>query len=126
WPAIQASRRSALADLNPTSGSFTGARGRMPVLKGLLIVQIAAAQFLAAGAFAFLSSYSRALKMNPGLDVNRKLLLSLVVSFDFSKRTDWGGIADELGGVPGVLRATYAGPVPLGDTGLFSLKIASA
>ena|SRR5271157_5664215 len=125
WPAIQASRRNVLADLNATSAAFTPPRGRMPVPKGLLIVQIAVAQLLAAGAFGFLLSYSGALKMNPGLDVDRKLLLVLVVSFDLSKRTNWGGVAEELGALPGARRATYAGPVPLGDTGMFSLKIAS-
>jgi putative ABC transport system permease protein len=124
WPAIQASRRNALVDLNPSTGAFTGGRGRMPVLKGLLIVQIAAAQLLVAAAFAFLSSYARAMKMNLGLDVDRRLLLAQVVSFDLSKQTDWGRIAGELGALPGVRRATYAGPVPLGDSGMFSLKIA--
>jgi predicted permease len=113
WPALQACRRNVLADLNATGGAFMESRGRMPVLKFLLIIQIAAAQFLAAGAFAFLSISARARKVNLGFDADRKILLISMVCFDLSKRIDWGSIADQLQALPGVRRATYTNPVPL-------------
>lgn len=125
WPALQACRRNVLADLNATSGAFMESRGRMPILKFLLIIQIAAAQFLAAGAFAFLSISARARKVNLGFDANRKLLLIDMASFDLSKRADWDKIADQLRDLPGVRRVTYTNPVPLTTgMGMDSVRVA--
>jgi predicted permease len=113
-PSLRASR----PDLVPTlkGDAPTGGR-RFRLRGGLVIAQIAISQSLLVGAGLLVRSYLEAQRVRPGFDPGRNVLAAFLVAATDDKSVDFAGLADQLRGVPGVVRVSFTNFLPLSGMG---------
>jgi predicted permease len=113
FPALRVARRDLVESLK---GDAPRGRFHWWFRGGLLVGQIAVAQFLLVGAALLTHSYVEQMQIYPGFDTARKLAIADVVSLSDSG-ADFSALRDKLRSVPGVRRATFAMRLPLGASG---------
>jgi predicted permease len=113
FPALRVVRRDLVESLK---GDAPRGRFHWWFRGGLLVGQIAVAQFLLAGAALLTRSYVEQMRIHPGFDTGRKLVVAMVVRMDGSG-ADFGELRDRLRSIPGVRQATFGARLPLGGSG---------
>ncbi len=113
FPALRVARRDLVEALK---GDAPHGRFHWWFRGGLLVGQIAVAQFLLVGAALLTRSYVEQQQVYPGFDAGRKLVAADVARFDGSA-VDFRALRDKLLSVPGVRQATFAMRLPLSDVG---------
>jgi putative ABC transport system permease protein len=113
FPALRVARRDLVEALK---GDAPRGRFHWWFRGGLLVGQIAVAQFLLVGAALLTRSYVEQQQIYPGFDTGRKLVAADVARLD-GRAVDFRALRDKLLSVPGVRQATFTRRLPLSDTG---------
>jgi putative ABC transport system permease protein len=113
FPALRVARRDLVEALK---GDAPRGRFHWWFRGGLLVGQIAVAQFLLVGAALLTRSYVEQQQIYPGFDAGRKLVAADVARLD-GRAVDFRALRDKLLSVPGVRQATFTRRLPLSDTG---------
>jgi putative ABC transport system permease protein len=113
FPALRVARRDLAESLK---GDAPRGRFHWWFRGGLLVGQIAVAQFLLAGAALLTRSYVEQLQIRPGFDTGRKLVVADMVRMERGG-VDFAALRDKLRSVPGVRQAAFAARLPLGLSG---------
>ena len=122
-PAMRASRPDIVVTLK---GEAPATRVRWVSVRGVLVIaQIAATQFLTAGAMLLLRSYLEVDAIRPGFDSHRNLLLVTVGSGERAAAIRWRELIDRLQPLPGVTRVTFSRQLPLSGSGTATEPVSS-
>jgi macrolide transport system ATP-binding/permease protein len=114
-PALRVSRPDLIAVLK---GETPGAKSRSWFRDGLVIAQIACAQFLLVATGLVVGSYLQVQHIRPGFDTNRQLLIAtLIPATDHPKANLYEDMLGRLKAIPGVRRVTSASSLPLSGSG---------
>jgi putative ABC transport system permease protein len=112
FPALRVASRDLVESLK---GDAPRGRFHWWFRGGLLVGQIAVAQFLLAGGALLTRSYVEQLRIRPGFDAGRKLVVAMVARMDDSA-ADFVALRDKLRALPGVRQTTFAMRLPLSAT----------
>ena len=115
FPALRVSRPDLTAVLK---GETSSAKSRSWFRGGLIVAQIACAQFLLVVTGLLVSSYLQVQHIRPGFDRSRHLLFAtLLPAAELPKVNFYEDMLGRLSALPGVRRVASAGSLPLSGSG---------
>jgi predicted permease len=115
FPALRVSRPDLTAVLK---GETPSTRSKSWFRSGLIVGQIACAQFLLVVTGLLLGSYLQIQQIRPGFDMSRRLLFAtLLPATEHPKANSYEDMLSRLSALPGVRRVTSVGSPPLSGSG---------
>jgi len=115
FPALRVSRPDLTAVLK---GETPGAGAKSWFRGGLIVAQIACAQFLLVVTGLLVGSYLQVQHIRPGFDMSRHLLfVTLLPATEHPQANFYEDMLGKLRALPGVRRVTSAGSLPLSGSG---------
>jgi putative ABC transport system permease protein len=118
-PVWQLARQRGLTGLVSAGRGHDGGRGDRRVRQAFTIAQVAFALVLVSGATVMVRSMSRLQSVDPGIDIDRLLIMRLSLPLEKYARTEIGpffeSLSERLGALPGVVSAAAATQYPPGN-----------